>query len=212
MAIEISCAACGKDFRVKDEMAGRKFRCSGCQATVPIPAAKSGDDPWELSDEDYGEAIPDPKDEEESRPTPRKKKRTTRKSRSSDSMPAPVIIAMTCTGVMFCVIILALLGSVIDPDGRKNIIPLLVRLGFNVQIFFGLMNRKSSSRTSSIVLSVLGLIFVGFVFFAAADKLTGGVDGIALQVAVAILVLQGILWTTNIIALLTPSASEWCTE
>jgi len=211
MAIQVSCAECGKDFRVKDELAGRRFRCSGCQATISIPDAKTENDPWDLGNEDYGEAIPDPK-EEESRPAPKKKKKTSRKSRSSGGMPASVIIAMTCTGLTFGIVILGLLGSVGDPALRKNIIPLLVRAAINVAIFFGLMNRSSSTRTSSIALSALGLLFVGCVSFAAADKLTGEADGFVLQVAIAILVIQAMLWITNIIALLMPSASEWCSE
>ncbi len=40
MSIVFKCA-CGKDFKVADELAGRKFRCSKCQTqgVVPMPAA-----------------------------------------------------------------------------------------------------------------------------------------------------------------------------
>jgi hypothetical protein len=36
MAIPVTCG-CGKAYRLKDELAGRKIRCVGCQAVVAVP-------------------------------------------------------------------------------------------------------------------------------------------------------------------------------
>ena len=211
MAIQVSCARCGTDFRIKDELAGRRFRCSTCQAAVSAPERPSEDDPWDLSDEDYGEAIPDPP-EEESRPAPRKKKRATRKSRSSGGMPASVMIAMCCTGLVFCIIILGVIGCTVAPNGQQVIVPLLVRFGINIGIVLGLKNRSSSWRTGSVALSALGLFFMGVTVFAAPEKLIGDAGGMEQQIAAVIATIQSVLWIVNIIALLTPSASEWCSE
>ena len=38
MAISVACA-CGKQLKVKDELAGKKIRCPACQAAVVVPAA-----------------------------------------------------------------------------------------------------------------------------------------------------------------------------
>jgi hypothetical protein len=39
VAIAVQCPQCGKQLRVKDELAGRKGKCPQCQATIQIPAA-----------------------------------------------------------------------------------------------------------------------------------------------------------------------------
>src|SRR5262245_36012680 len=39
MSIQVSCAACQAQFRVKDEHAGRTGRCPRCKAPVQVPAA-----------------------------------------------------------------------------------------------------------------------------------------------------------------------------
>jgi hypothetical protein len=38
MPVAVSCT-CGKSFHVKDELAGKKIKCPGCQAVVEVPAA-----------------------------------------------------------------------------------------------------------------------------------------------------------------------------
>lgn len=41
MAISISCPTCGKSFQLRDELAGRRFRCSECGETVSIPQGEN---------------------------------------------------------------------------------------------------------------------------------------------------------------------------
>lgn len=41
MAISIQCSSCGRSYRVKDELAGRKARCQDCGSAIQIPAASS---------------------------------------------------------------------------------------------------------------------------------------------------------------------------
>jgi len=38
MPIQVTCD-CGRSFRVKDELAGRKLRCTGCQSVLSVPPA-----------------------------------------------------------------------------------------------------------------------------------------------------------------------------
>jgi RsiW-degrading membrane proteinase PrsW (M82 family) len=48
MSIAFACTGCGKSFKVKDELAGRKAKCScGHLMTVPQPAAPAGEAPEE---------------------------------------------------------------------------------------------------------------------------------------------------------------------
>src|SRR4051812_50124886 len=38
VAIAVECAHCGKQLKVKDELAGKKGKCPQCQKTIQIPA------------------------------------------------------------------------------------------------------------------------------------------------------------------------------
>jgi hypothetical protein len=60
MPISATCRNCGRSYSVKDEHAGKKFRCQGCQETVsvPVPRAAAYDaDDWEADDyeDDFGD-------------------------------------------------------------------------------------------------------------------------------------------------------------
>lgn len=77
MAIEISCSKCGSEFRVKDEAAGKVFKCKSCGASIPIP--HPDEDDFDVPDE-----LPPPRrrsraevdDDDDERPKRRKKKRS----------------------------------------------------------------------------------------------------------------------------------------
>ena len=47
MPIEFACDHCGKRLRGKDESAGKKLKCPGCQTVIQVPKDK-----WHLKDED----------------------------------------------------------------------------------------------------------------------------------------------------------------
>jgi hypothetical protein len=38
MSIELECLACGRNLRVRDELAGGKVRCPGCRKVMTVPA------------------------------------------------------------------------------------------------------------------------------------------------------------------------------
>ncbi len=62
MAIAFSCA-CGKQLRARDEFAGRKIRCPGCQTVLTIPAqtaadAQNAEEPEGSVSEPYQEESP----------------------------------------------------------------------------------------------------------------------------------------------------------
>lgn len=43
MPIQTECGNCGRSYTVKDDLAGRKFRCRDCQATVVVPESGTAD-------------------------------------------------------------------------------------------------------------------------------------------------------------------------
>lgn len=44
MAISVQCPGCGRDYRVKDELAGKKIRCKDCETAIIIPTSDEDDD------------------------------------------------------------------------------------------------------------------------------------------------------------------------
>jgi hypothetical protein len=52
MAINVACPSCGRQYNVKDEAAGKRFKCKDCESVVDVPAAGAGDD---FGGDDYGE-------------------------------------------------------------------------------------------------------------------------------------------------------------
>jgi uncharacterized protein YxjI len=55
MPVALTCSGCGKSYQLKDEFAGRKVRCPGCQAVQVIPLVSPGEDP---PDQAWGELTP----------------------------------------------------------------------------------------------------------------------------------------------------------
>src|SRR5262249_38735463 len=80
MAISLKCR-CGKSFRIKDDLAGRKIRCRDCGKVLEVPAADESDveevrDERELAESEEEERVVRRKrrDEEEERVVRRKRR------------------------------------------------------------------------------------------------------------------------------------------
>lgn len=52
MSISVACPNCGRQYNVKDDAAGKTFKCKDCDAHVEVPAG-GGD---EFGGDEYGEA------------------------------------------------------------------------------------------------------------------------------------------------------------
>lgn len=100
MSISAKCRKCGRRYSVKDEHAGKKFRCKECQAPVAVPKPQVLEaDVWEAEDasagfdyEDYddydtGYAPPPPRraPRKKAPAAPKKKKRPRKRSSGSNS-------------------------------------------------------------------------------------------------------------------------------
>jgi hypothetical protein len=139
MSIAFSCPDCGKSFKVPDDMAGRKAKCSGCAAMMEIPntvgiserpsshsrgpALKQADD-WQ--DEDLprkrraAQQIED--DEEERDETVRRRRPKKRKKKKSSGVFVFVLLGL---GLVTLLAVAGVAGGLIwyfgfnDPDPLK---------------------------------------------------------------------------------------------
>ena len=108
MSISAKCRKCGKSYSVKDEFAGKKFRCQECQSPVTVPKAEVFDaEEWDAEDdfgggadddyEDYGPrrsaAMPPAprRAPKKKKPAPSKKPVKKRSSSKSSSEVGPMI-------------------------------------------------------------------------------------------------------------------------
>jgi hypothetical protein len=83
MSIKLECMACGRNLRVKDDMAGRKARCPGCSKVMTVPAVVE-----ELPVVDDDEEVPEVDDEEAPAARPRPRRRRARLPSGGGGMPA----------------------------------------------------------------------------------------------------------------------------
>ncbi len=87
MPISVDCS-CGKTYRVKETLAGKKIRCSDCSEVIKVPAAEDDDNP--VFDE-YDTSSSAADDEEESAPAlpPRVKRKAKPAQREVEADESP---------------------------------------------------------------------------------------------------------------------------
>lgn len=217
MAIEVICPSCDQVHKVKDDAAGKKLRCKGCQEVIPIPAAAAVEeaDPW-----DTGE-MEEPAPRQAPRQAPRKSKAKAAKperarARSSDGMPIPIMMSIGINGLFIALNVLGIVMNAMN-GGTVGAGGSLIRLGVDVSIIRGLLNRSNRIRWNAIILDGVGLVFgllcLGSISFVAADprfqqQMPAGSVGLLM----AIFAVQEVFWIVDLVMLLTPSARDYCNE
>ena len=131
MPIKAKCKKCSQIYTVKDELAGKKFRCKQCQTavTVPQPAVILEEEPEDdlfagnddFGGDDFGSFDDDFGDyEERPRPKKRKKKPVAKKKRRKKKSAGPGIgarIAAIIGGVIGFLFVLGLVIRIITSVG-----------------------------------------------------------------------------------------------
>jgi hypothetical protein len=212
MSIDVACPECAKVHKVKEEAAGKKFRCKGCQAVVSIPEAAeiAEPDPWDVADE---EAEAPPPMARKRKPQPAKRGRSS--SSSGSGMPVTVIVSICINALMLAGnlfgIVTSLMGGNMSGAGG-----VFVRLGIEIAIIKGLIDRSSKTRWQAVVLDGIGLGFVflcitpGAIFFSDAFGKQMPAEGMA--VLAIIFGAQAVLWIVDMVMLLSSSAKTYCNQ
>ena len=52
MSVEFECSECSREYRVKDELAGRSVTCKDCGTKIAVPSVEADDDEWGDYDEE----------------------------------------------------------------------------------------------------------------------------------------------------------------
>lgn len=129
MPIKAKCRKCSKSYTVKDELAGKKFRCKQCEApvTVPQPAVLIEDEPEDddWGSGDFGDFSEDDYDDIPARPKKRKKKpaakKKRKKKRSSSGSGVGAKIGAILGGVFGFLVVVSLIMKIISGVGGIDI-------------------------------------------------------------------------------------------
>jgi hypothetical protein len=221
MPISADCPQCGKTYRVKDDFAGKKFRCKACQAVVSVPEAKApSGDPWD--DLDLGEFQEQDSyaDDEFAAPpaTPQRRKKKKKSRSRAGGMPVTVIIALCGIGLLmafnlFGIVAQAVQGAVPGACGS------CIRLLIEIAVLVGLINRSAATRWVAIILSgimalFLGLGVIGVAFFLSQVELPpqAEVPEFMIPLLIVILSVQIVIEFVIIGTLLAPSSADYLNQ
>jgi predicted Zn finger-like uncharacterized protein len=220
MSIAVTCPSCDKEYKVKDDSAGKKLRCKNCQTVIPIPEATepAESDPWDAAD-DGAEAAPVMRAPPRMRKSKPKSEKSSRPRRSSGTgMPATVIVSICANGLMILLNLFGIVdylmegGNAARTGGRAA--GTLIPVGIEIAIITGLVGRRMSSRRNSIILDGLGLVLgiggLGMVLFLANRQPQLVAGGLTLVISIASVKIA--LWITDMVVLLSPSAQDWCNQ
>jgi hypothetical protein len=231
MPISTLCGDCRKKYTLKDEMAGKKFRCKECQSVVTVPDGQTDDedDPFAgvdlqsvgktvrrrrpVEEDDDDDDFDD--DDRPSRRESRTNSKPVKKKRSrGPSIPVSVIIAIVIQSLLTLFPVLGLLATVLangadSPQELGSCAGLLTRMSIALCVLIGMFQRKHSARQWSRGLCTLGLIFGAI---AVALTLAIGAKTDEQVGMVMIISFQWAVWLALLICLSTDSAADWFTE
>lgn len=109
MTIEVTCESCFRDYRLKDQLAGKTIRCKECREPIRVPAVDDDEieDYGDIEVEDYGTSVP-PQRGSFTKSVPAKTRKRNKKSSNSPPSRFPLKYQVLCSGGM-------ILGGVLLP-------------------------------------------------------------------------------------------------
>ena len=134
MAISVACPSCGRQYSVKDEAAGKRFKCKDCEAAVDVPEAGAGD---EFGADDYGDPYGGDAGAPLAAPAPARRRSSAGHSASAAAAAQrttlPAIFMYAVCGFSIAYTILQIVGTavgVLNPEARGGAFMAGVYSGF----------------------------------------------------------------------------------
>lgn len=144
---------------------------------------------------------------------PKGSRRGKRRSSSGGGIPVGVIVAMVVEVLFIGLNGLGIVGNLMQSN-VLGAVGSVVRILIEVAVLFGLWQRSAVARTAAVVLSGIGIFFMlacGGVLLAAGQQaeLMARIPQEAQVIVIAVLVVQVILYVTQIAMLVTSSARDY---
>jgi hypothetical protein len=213
MPITATCPDCAKSIEVKDEHAGKKFRCKQCGGVVTVPdvTAATGGDEWNDLDAaaEIGE-LPPRLDEQQ-----RRRRANRDDDESPGGMPAVVIVAIVLESLLILLNIVGIFGNLASQNvggACGSMLRILIEAG----AITGYALANNAIRWISVILSGVGialLIACGGFFMLMGESLPPAVRAQFPQemiiVLLVILAVQILMMAAIIACLVVPSARDY---
>ncbi|MCA9056012.1 MAG: hypothetical protein KDA75_19400 [Planctomycetaceae bacterium] len=227
MALTVDCPECQQTYSLKENHAGRRFRCKGCGHVITVPAElKSGgeaEDPWDnldLAEMEGGDAVEEvttvrPVAGERFRSeSPGKRSRQTALP-GLFGLPVAVVIAIACEGVLILFNTANIVMGMLQHTSSGACIS-GVRVGLEILAILGYLQGNNLARMVSMWLSALGVVLLttcALLFIVSPQALPAEAQaqvpqGFLYLIAGLMMVEVG-LFVTIIISLMMRSAVEF---
>ena len=199
MAIEVTCSGCFRPYKVKDDAAGRKFRCKECGHLVRVPSANTQIEDDAFDENDFDSAPMPPRKGDGARKGRPKKRNGSRDASIDFSRFGPNLIHLIVVAGLF---LISVAGAFCGFGFFQSVYQFMVVLAGPVYLFMGFVmvvgleyrdNRESVRNGGRIGAGVLLVVYVGSVVVGISMGLVPKINLPALAVGLGLAGLLGML-------------------
>ena len=183
MPINIACPQCQRQFVVRDEIAGKSFRCKDCEAIVSVPALKSAPQnsvqpksaapqrkattPEPPAEDEWGyETWQDDQQSKLPIPAPRAKRKAVAE-RSADANKSPVVPIEGILSIASIAVLGVLnLWVLISPDEILWKLIAAIRIAVEARVVWGIRERNGQTGLAATIAAVMMTLISAFMLWS----------------------------------------------
>jgi hypothetical protein len=190
MPINIACPQCQRQFVVRDEIAGKSFRCKDCEAIVSVPASKPAPQkpvapksaepmpsvakhkaPEPPAEEDWGYNETWQDDQQSELPAPvRRAKKKAAPERSEETSESPVIPIEGMLAIASIAVLGVLnLWVLISPDDILWKLIAAIRIAVEARVVWGIRERNGQTGLAATIAAVMMTMISVFMLWSVTS-------------------------------------------
>jgi hypothetical protein len=234
MPINIACPHCQRQFVVRDEIAGKSFRCKGCEAIVSVPSSRAAPHkpttpksaepmpsaaqrkiaaPEPPAEEDWGDDETWQDDQQFELPAPvRRAKKKAAPERSAETIESPVIPIEGMLAIASIAVLGVLnLWVLISPDDILWKLIAAIRIAVEARVVWGIRERNGQTGlAATIAAAMMTMISVFMLWSLTSDpEVRADISPQELRNGQIFLAVQAVAEIGVIVGLNLPGARRW---
>ena len=234
MPINIACPQCQRQFAVRDEIAGKSFRCKDCQAIVNVPASKPPQQkssqpksaeprpsvpkrkaaaPQPPAEEDWGYDESWQDDQQSELPAPvRRAKKKAAKERNSETGTSPVIPIEGMLAIASIAVLGVLnLWVLISPDDILWKLIAAIRIAVEARVVWGIRERNGQTGLAATIAAVMMTLISAFMLWSLSSdpEVRADISPQELRNGQIFLAVQAVAEIGVIVGLNLPGTRRW---